>query len=72
MEKGKKTEQEAYVTTKQAAEFIKLAPQTLANKRSKGLPPPYCKLGKAIRYSMSDLVDFMENCKILPRERRKL
>lgn len=68
MNKEQKTQPE-YVTARQAAEFIGLAAQTLANKRSMGLPPAYCKIGKAIRYSTSDLIKFMESCKVLPRER---
>lgn len=60
--------EQKYLTAMQAAEFIGLAAQTLANKRFKGLPPAYCKIGKAIRYSMSDLIKFMESCKVLPRD----
>ena len=67
MNKEQKIQTE-YLTARQAGEFIGLAPQTLANKRFKGLPPPYSKIGKAIRYSMSDLIKFMESCKVLPRE----
>jgi len=66
MEDEQKTEK--YLNAKGAGKFIGLAPQTLANKRSKGLPPAYCKIGRAIRYSTSDLIKFMESCKVLPRE----
>lgn len=66
MEDEQKTEK--YLTATQAADFTGLAAQTLANKRFKGLPPAYCKIGRAIRYSTSDLIKFMESCKVLPRE----
>lgn len=44
------------MTTKQAAEMLGLSPRTLENWRVRGDGPGFVKVGRAVRYSMSDLV----------------
>lgn len=46
----------AYLTAVEAAEYLAVAPKTLANWRSKGGGPVFCRLGKAaVRYTKGDL-----------------
>ena len=48
------------MTTEEAAEFLKLAPITLAKMRSEGRGPAYHKLGRAVRYKRADLIEYFE------------
>ena len=41
--------------TPEAATFLRLSKPTLERLRLTGDGPPYCKLGKAVRYRKSDL-----------------
>lgn len=41
--------------TPEAASFVKLSAVTMERLRVKGDGPPYCKLGKAVRYRRIDL-----------------
>lgn len=55
-------------TTAEAAAYVGLKPQTLANKRCKGgNGPKYLKYGsRAVRYRESDLKDYMDAHLITP------
>lgn len=55
---------ERYLTEKEVSEMTRIAPQTLRNNRFRGLGIPYCKIGKSIRYALSDVIQFMERGKI--------
>lgn len=43
---------------KQAASFLGVAPKTLANWRSQGKGPRFCRLGRTIAYRQEDLDAF--------------
>ncbi len=45
---------------RQAASFLGVAPKTLANWRSQGKGPKFCRLGRAIGYRQEDLDAFIE------------
>lgn len=47
------------VTTPRAAELLGVSPKTVEDWRLKGRGPRFIRLGKAIRYSMKDLEDFV-------------
>lgn len=49
-----------YLTTKQLAEHLALAPGTLNNWRALKSGPPFKKLGKAIRYKLSEVLRWLE------------
>lgn len=49
------------LTTKQAAAYINLRPATLEAWRCRGGGPVFIKLGKACRYRMSSLEEFLRN-----------
>jgi hypothetical protein len=53
-----------YLTEKQVAEITGRALQTLRNERFLGRGIPYVKVGRSIRYSLEDVVGFMEARKI--------
>jgi hypothetical protein len=54
---------ETLLTTKLAAEFLCLAPKSLANRRTKRQGPSYVLIGNRPRYRMSDILKWLdENC----------
>ena len=57
-----------YLDEKQTAHLTGFSVHTLRNHRhlSKGLP--YIKAGKSIRYSFSDVINFMDDRRIAPEE----
>jgi hypothetical protein len=52
------------LTTREAAAFLKVAPQTLIAQRVRGGGPPFIKLGNgpksAVRYNLSKVVSWLE------------
>jgi hypothetical protein len=59
-----------YVTEKKVAEIMGYAVQTLRNQRFLGTGPTYIKLDRAIRYSLEDVFNYMEQHKVLPKGQR--
>ena len=57
-----------YLTEKQTAKLTGRALSTLRNERSKGIGLPYYKIGRSVRYSENDIVEWMETKKIVPRQ----
>ena len=49
-----------------AAEILSRAVQTMRNDRHLRQGPPYLKLGRSVRYKVSDLLDYMEKCRVDP------
>lgn len=49
------THPDDWLTTCQAARFLKCAPGTLANKRVNGGGPPFIKFGKNVFYDLNAL-----------------
>ena len=47
-----------YLKEKDAAVYLGLAVQSLRNRRTKGQPPKYYRLGKSVRYRIEDLQAF--------------
>lgn len=48
-----------------AAEILQVKPHTLTNWRcTKRYPIPYIKIGRCVRYRVSDLLAFVENNRI--------
>ena len=48
------------LTTIEAAEYLSVAPQTLARQRVEGRGPPFLKLGGSVRYDVTDLERWIE------------
>lgn len=53
-----------YFNEKETSNLTSLALSTLRNHRHKGIGLPYIKIGKAVRYSFQDIVDYFESHKI--------
>ena len=53
-----------YLNEKQLSEFTGLAVQTLRNWRHLGRGFPYSKVGRAGRYSVTDVQEYMESRKV--------
>jgi predicted DNA-binding transcriptional regulator AlpA len=53
-----------WIREKEASQIIGIALQTLRNWRHQRVGPPYSKVGRAVRYRLDELIDFMESKKI--------
>lgn len=53
-----------YLTEVQVAEMTGVALSTLRNQRFNGEGMPYVKLGRSVRYGLSDVITYMESHKI--------
>jgi len=53
-----------YLTEKEVQRITQRALPTLRNDRHKGKGIKYIKIGRSVRYSLSDVVDYMEKHKI--------
>lgn len=49
----------SYFTTLQAADYLGLSRQALELWRHRGEGPPYCKIGRSVRYRRAALDEFM-------------
>lgn len=49
-----------FFTSKEAAHYLRLSPQTLAAFRVKGSGPDFCKFGRKVVYRLSDLETWAE------------
>lgn len=56
------------VSEREAALFLGLAIRTLQNRRWRGLPPRFMRLGRSIRYRLSDLEAYLDGCLVEPRQ----
>lgn len=54
-----------YLNETQVSEITGRAVQTLRNDRHNGRGFPYIKCGNQVKYSLSDIVSFMESRKIM-------
>ena len=48
------------VDNKQAANILEISEKTLTNWRSTGKSPKYVKVGRCVRYRLSDLMDWLD------------
>ncbi len=59
------TENRGYLNQIQAAEYLGLSKSTVSLLTSRGELAHY-RVGRSVRYTASDLDNFMEQCKIVP------
>jgi len=57
-----------YLTEKEVSQMTRRALSTLRNERSGGRGMPYIKVGRSVRYSLADVIRFMEERKINTNE----
>jgi len=55
-----------YLSEKEIAKITGITMQTLRNHRCQGRGLPYIKLRRLVRYSLSDVLSYMESRKIIP------
>ena len=55
-----------YVDEREVSRITSRALQTLRNDRHRGRGFPYTKIGRSVRYCLTDVVQFMEDRKIRP------
>jgi hypothetical protein len=56
---------QTYLTPEEAAKFLRLSAQHLANLRCKRLGPPYLKVSPhAVRYRLDDLIAYLERTRV--------
>jgi excisionase family DNA binding protein len=48
------------LNTREAAEYVGLAPETLESRRVRGGSPVFVRLGRAVRYRLADLDAWVE------------
>lgn len=56
-----------YIDEKQVAEITGLSLSTLRRDRHMRQGMPYYKIGRAVRYSVEDIVEYMESRRIVSR-----
>ena len=61
-------EQLRAVGEREVVAILGLSLQTLRNWRHLGRGPRYCKYGRAVRYLLTDLLDWREQHRITPRQ----
>jgi hypothetical protein len=52
------------LAVRDACRYLGLSYKTLATQRSKGIGPPYMKVGKAVFYKRNDLDDWLQSCRV--------
>ena len=57
--------EQTFMNDVEAAEILRLSPQTLRNWRTQNRGPAYVKAGRAIRYSVDDLRAFMDQNRVV-------
>jgi hypothetical protein len=54
-----------------AARFLNVSPTTLTTWRCRRtVEVPFIRIGSAIRYDRRDLIEFLEKCKVRPRDEK--
>jgi predicted DNA-binding transcriptional regulator AlpA len=61
-------EEKRFINENEVSGITGLSVQTLRNWRFQGKGIPYVKAGRSVRYQYQDVIAFMENRRILPRE----
>jgi hypothetical protein len=57
-----------YLTEKEVSELTRIAVQTLRNYRFNRRGINYYKVGKSVRYSLDDVISFMNSHKIMTQK----
>lgn len=55
-----------YVGEKRVSKITEIALSSLRNDRHNRRGIPYCKIGRSVRYSLADVISYMESRKIIP------
>ena len=61
-----------YWNEKDVSEYTGISLSTLRNWRSMGSPIRYCKIGRMVKYNKADVIEFMDEHLIDPRNEKTL
>jgi hypothetical protein len=61
-----------YFTEVEVSEITRISLSTLRNDRFKRTGIPYVKIGRSVRYNLSDGIDYMESRKIQTEDHRNV
>ena len=67
-ENKRKMETPRWIDEREVSEIIAVAVQTLRNWRFQSTGPAYFKIGRSVRYRLSDIIAFMELRRVHPVE----
>lgn len=56
------------VNEEEAARILGFSLPTMRKRRWLREPPAYLKIGRLVRYKVADLEDFLNSCRVEPRE----
>ncbi len=57
-----------YIDERKVSEITGRALPTLRNDRHNRRGISYCKVGRSVRYALSDVIEYMESRKIVPED----
>lgn len=60
------SQREELLTEREAAQFLRMSIKTLQARRLRCKPPRYIKLGRAIRYRVGDLEEWINESSVSP------
>jgi hypothetical protein len=58
--------EDRYVNDVEAAKILSVSPQSMRNWRHMRKGPPYTKRGRMVRYSLKELMNYMDGGRITP------
>jgi hypothetical protein len=61
--------EEIKLSQKQAAKLLDVEPETLSKWRVRNRGPVYLRISGKIRYLKSDVMAYLDSCRIIPSER---
>jgi predicted DNA-binding transcriptional regulator AlpA len=59
------------INEEEAAEILSIGTETLRNLRRSRKGPVFLKIGKSVRYIMSDIEDYVERARVKPETRNR-
>jgi len=58
------TNEHVFIKDTKVSEITDIALQTLRNYRHKGIGPNFIRVGRSVRYSLQDVLDYMDARKV--------
>ena len=59
-------DQETFLSDVQLSKILNKHPQSLRNERQQGRGLPYYRIGRSVRYRLSDVLKHLERCRVEP------
>ncbi|MHB8143989.1 MAG: helix-turn-helix domain-containing protein [Thermoleophilia bacterium] len=55
-----------YIDEKEVSRITGISVHTLRNQRAQVRGIPYCKIGRSVRYALTDVMEYMEAARVVP------